>query len=131
MRRRSVLVSVTVLALVGLFAVGTRFAASAQEEEHREEERSPLTGGWIVVLPEEAPDAAPLLLTFTAEGNMLQTGPRGVSTGVWESTGEETAAFTLVFVAPSEQDPAKFGAKETVRGTLELDPGDDAWHGEY
>ena len=127
MRRLGILVSVLAVVAMALFALPTNSATRAQEPEHEEEARSPLTGGWVVTSP-DTPNAPPALWTFTAEGNLLQTGPRGVSSGVWEAQGDDAAEFVLVLFVLDAQGRY---IRETARGVLRLEGGADTWTAVY
>lgn len=119
-----------IVGLLGLVALVTGHPGRAQAHDP---DPAPFVGGWIVTVTQPAPpaNAPPALWTFTDEGNLLQTGPRGVATGVWQATGTDTAAFVLVFAAPSQTDPRVYGGLETTRGTLHYDAAAHAWTATY
>lgn len=96
----------------------------------------PLVGAWVCMTDE----ADPFLYTFFEDGNaqgatlFLSDGP---AHGTWTATGERTATFTAVFLAPqppvsagpgagTRVDPVGLGANLiTIRAEVEVDPTGD------
>jgi len=82
-----------------------------------------VVGSWVFI-PTGAPGRAPgtpSLVTFTSDGNVLWSGPRGSSSGGhggWMSTGDHTVTETFLY---SRRDPAgEFVGTQKVRLKLTL-----------
>jgi len=82
-----------------------------------------VVGSWVFI-PTGAPGRAlgtPSLVTFTSDGNVLWSGPRGSSSGGhggWMSTGDRTLTETFLY---SRRDPAgEFIGTQKVRLKLTL-----------
>jgi hypothetical protein len=79
---------------------------------------------------------APALLTFAADGTLLQSAfeSPGISTaqGSWMATGDKTATFTFVSIRTSREEGANgpFPFIELFQGVINLSDGGDAWTGE-
>ncbi len=138
-RTRFVVMLCTSLALLGavLMPVGT----SAQESAPTATSGDDLVGAWWFT---NVTIDLPSLGTFTADGNFilsnLPTEPvyEGApfemlllsgGHGVWEPTGDNTAAFTFVYLYAD--DTGTFQSSTTIGGTLELGADGQTLSGEY
>jgi hypothetical protein len=91
--------------------------------------RHPLVGTWLVDDDADDPTNAPEVSTFTAEGAYITADAAGFSNvGVWEATGERTAALT--FLVPRMEGDA-FAGTLVVRAAIEVDETGDAFTAQY
>lgn len=127
MHRLSIPFVVLSLALAGAAAFGGRNGAVAQEQDVSEH---PIVGAWLADTSVEDPTNPPTLIIFHDDGTYLQTDPDGTGgIGTWESTGPDTAAFTILFLDVAENDELIGTTK--VRATAEVDEAGDAFSAEY
>jgi hypothetical protein len=108
---------VLAVVLVGVSAVTGR--ATGAQEAPAALDGQPLVGAWILDNNADDPANAPELVVFSGDGTYLGAPfDGGTTVGVWEPTGERTAAITLVFLTPGAD--GAFGGMATVRGTVEV-----------
>jgi hypothetical protein len=136
MRRSLLSVSFVFVMLLGVLSVsGSRTAAQEGTASDG------FVGAWWFT---NATGDLPSLGTFTADGNFilsnLPTEPLYEGApfeilllsgghGVWEATGEDTAAFTYVYLYAD--DTGAFQSSTIISGTLELGADGQALSGEY
>ena len=140
MRRRLHFVSFVIVLFLGLLGV-SGLSTTAQEEVPTATSSDGFVGAWW--LTEIAIDL-PSLGTFTTDGNFvlspLPTEPLYEGApfeilllsgehGVWEATGENTAAFTYVHLYAD--DTGAFQSSTTISGTLQLGADGQTLSGEY
>lgn len=143
MRRISVLLSAVAVVLLGLFAAGRATLGTVAQDVTADTADHPVVGSWL--LRDSAfPEEAPTLVQFHADGTYLQVEAEGgVGIGVWEATGERSAAvtfveqfvgedgglFTITLRAAGEGDAS--GNSFTATYTVELTLPDGTSAGEY
>lgn len=138
-RTRCVALLCSSLALLGALLMPV--VTSAQETTPTPMSDDDFVGAWWFTVVSVA---LPSLGTFTADGNFilsnLPTEPLyegapfdilllGGGYGVWETTGEDTAAFTYVYLYAD--DTGAFQSSTTISGTLELGADGQTLSGEY
>ena len=101
MRRIAVFVALSFSIMLGLAAVAN--GAIAQEGTPQAgiipEPIHPIIGTWIIA----DPDGVPGLTSFTSDGVVTDLESDGtVGLGIWQPTGERTAAFTMVQLMSGE-----------------------------
>ncbi len=94
MRRMSVTCGVVWLALIAIAAMGS--ATLAQDASPAAMAGHPLIGAWIVDNNTRDDRSPANVVTFGAEGNVLDSNPGGTGAGSWEATGPSSATVTLV-----------------------------------
>ncbi len=136
MRRLLIPVSFVIIVLLGLLsASGLRIAAQEGTASDG------FVGAWWFT---NVTEDLPSLGTLTADGNLIlsplpteplyEDAPFSIlllsgGHGVWEATGEDTAAFTYVYLYAD--DTGEFQSSTTISGTLELGDDGQTVSGEY
>jgi hypothetical protein len=112
-------------ALAGLGAGGLGVAvttavrpAAAQDASPASMAGHPIVGTWIIVRDVTNTTEPPVVVVFTADGSFIDAYQG--ATGVWEATGPNSAAFTLI---PFNGPPQATSGYAVVRGTWEIDDG--------
>jgi hypothetical protein len=128
MRRIAVYVALSFSVMLGLAAIA--HGALAQESTPQAgiipEPVHPLVGSWFV----DNPGATPSVTSFTADGIMIDAEfDGGTGLGVWQPTGERTAAFS--FVIPFVDDVHQFAVTIQIRGDLTVDASGNSGSGTY
>ena len=115
MRRFSVLLTSLVVALLGIGSILATSALSAQAPD----EPHPLVGSWWLDTDSEDPEGAPELAIATADGSWIEADPgAGISLGVWEATGPQSAILTFWSVGADEE--GGFYGTFVLRASIEV-----------
>ncbi len=140
--RRWITAIVATVTLLGLLAAGGFPGGAAQPAGTPTSARG-FVGAWLVT-PTVGGETATALTTFNADGTILtsnrpvQPAPpvlpapvlvQSLGHGSWVATGERTADVTFVFLQ-TDVAGTPLGTR-TVRGSLELDAGNDTWTGTF
>jgi hypothetical protein len=89
----------------------------------------PLVGTWLLDTNADDPANAPEVTIFTADGAYISVDAEGFPNhGVWEATGERTAALTIV--SPGMEEEA-FAGMFVVRASVEVDETGDSFTAQY
>jgi hypothetical protein len=118
MRRLGILLSVSIVALLGI--VAARPSSDTRAQDGTPPAGHPLIGAWLADTDADNPDNPPSLFIFHDDGTYVQADPDGTTgVGAWEATGPTTARLTAVFLGQDEA--GAFGGSATVRASIEVD----------
>jgi hypothetical protein len=130
-------------AVLGIFA-GALAAATMAAPALAQSASSPVVGTWIVAVTVEGPPplTLPNLVTFATDGTMTVAAPPRLpelpaepeayfsgGQGAWTASGQNGAKVVFAFVV-SGPDGA-FESINTVRGSLEVDPANKVYIGQF
>lgn len=116
-----------IVLIVVVLAFGAARIAGAQDTES--DAAHPLVGTWLVDTDVDDPENPPEVDVFTADGGAIAVeAGGGVTLGVWEATGDNTA--TVTFMTPDGDEETYFGLS-IVRASIEIDESGDAFTGTY
>jgi hypothetical protein len=121
MHRYGVVLLAAVMMLGTLIVGGHVFAA--QDATPVTPAEHPLVGAWLVDAEPENPDNQLELDIFSADGTLTGVLVDGVTAGVWEPTGENTANITFRFL-----DVEGSGI---IRASIEVAPDGESFTGTY
>jgi hypothetical protein len=125
--RRRLLVSLIVVVLIALSALGLRSGAVAQDTST---EGHPLVGTWLADTETEDDEGASEVFIFTSDGGYTQVDPDGeVLLGAWEATGANTANLTIVSYETDENGDNAGSIK--VRASIEVGADGDSFTAQY
>lgn len=128
--RRSAVVVVVAAILVGLIAGRSGRVAASDAGTPVAAIGHPVVGSWLLDTNADDPANPPELVVFSSDGTYVAAAASGAATiGVWEATGDRTAAVTLLFFLPSKD--AAFGGLGKVRATVVVDAAGDAFSAPY
>ena len=130
MRRFTVLASVIAAMVLGLLALRAQPVTIAQEATPAAMGGHPLVGTWLLDTNTEDPANGPEVTIFTADGAYIPVDAEGFPNhGVWEATGERTAALTIV--SPGMEEEGVFAGTFVVRASVEVDETGDRLTAQY
>ena len=130
MRRFAVLASVIAAMLLGLLALQAQPVTIAQEATPAGMGGHPLVGTWLLDTNTADPANGPEVTIFTADGAYISVDAEGFPNhGVWEATGERTAALTIV--SPGMEEEGVFAGTFMVRASVEVDETGDSFTAQY
>jgi hypothetical protein len=130
MRRFAVLASVIAAMLLGLLALQAQPVTIAQEATPAAMGGHPLVGTWLLDTNTADPANGPEVTIFTADGAYISVDAEGFPNhGVWEATGERTAALTIV--SPGMEEEGVFAGTFMVRASVEVDETGDSFTAQY
>jgi hypothetical protein len=130
MRRFSALIVIMFLVVLGIAGFDARSGATAQEATPTAMGGHPLVGTWLLDTNVKDPANGPEVTIFTADGAYISVDAEGFPNhGVWEATGERTAALTIV--SPGMEEEGVFAGTFVVRASVEVDETGDAFTAQY
>ena len=119
MRRMSVLVSVFVIALIGMAAVLSVPSAVAQDATPVAAGDHPLIGTWLIDSDSADPENSPSINIFSADGGFIEYDGFDVSLGRWEATGAQTGDLTFVGLG-IDPETDEYQGMFKVRASIEV-----------
>lgn len=128
MRRVSTIIALSVTLLLGFVAIAgsTRAQEATPLAGVIPEPIHPIVGTWIVT--DLGPETSPSVTSFTSDGVVIDVeADGGVGLGVWQPTGERTAAFTMIVPLAFED----FYATIQINVTVSIDASGDSGIAEY
>ena len=128
MRRVSTMIALSIMLLLGLAAIAdsTRAQDATPQAGIIPEPIHPIVGTWIV--NDLGPEGSPSLASFTSDGVVTDIEAEGgVGLGVWQPTGERTAAFTMVIPFADEE----FYATIQINVSVSIDASGDSGTADY
>ncbi len=128
MRRVSTMIALTVALLLHFVAIAghSRAQDATPQAGIIPEPIHPIVGTWIV--NDLGPGASPSLTSFTSEGIVTDVeADGGVGLGVWQPTGERTAALTMVVPLTD----GEFYATVQINVTVSIDASGDSGTADY
>jgi hypothetical protein len=129
MHRIRVQVLVLAVVLLGGLAIGRAVLGTAAQEDTTPAEAE-LVGSWAVTVQI---DGGPAFVNFAtvAPGGVLTNTAPGSATGhgAWERAGD--GSYAVIFVHPTYGADGAFQGQATVRATVVVDPGGDAFAGPF
>lgn len=121
--RRIGMVGLCLMLLSGLLGASI---AVAQDATPADGDQHPFVGSWMVDTEPQNPTNAPHLAIVSSDGTYFEMDIFGASVGVWEATGDRTAAVTYHFLL--EPEPVGMG---TIRADLAVSEDGQSWSGMY
>ena len=131
-------------AVLGIFVGALATATVAAAPGRAQTAPAPVVGTWIVAVTVEGPPSLtlPNLVTFAADGTMTVAAPPRLpelpaepeayfsgGQGAWTASGQNGAKVVFAFVVSSPD--GAFESINTVRGSLEVEPANKAYIGQF
>ena len=117
-----------VLACIVLLTAMLAGATVAQDSSPAATGGHPVVGSWLVDTDADDPANPPSSITFHADGTYIEVDVDGVGVGVWEPTGDRSAAGTFVY---HQTDEGGAVSSATIRATIEVAPDGQSFSASY
>jgi hypothetical protein len=125
-------VTLVLVVILGLFALGRSPGTHAQDATPIAAPGHPIVGAWIQELDPSNPAVMPELIMFFSDGTMLNKDAEGaINFGVWEASGDSSVNLTLVSTAPGETVGMEAAVIFVVRAELEVAADGQSFTGTY